>query len=1231
MENANLLNLLWLLVCAGQVMMMQAGFCLLECGTSRAKNSINVAAKNLIDFCVAGLVFWVFGFGLMFGESWFGLTGATFFCLEGITSSKLLTFFFFQLVFCGTATTIISGAVAERIHLRAYLLVSVLVSGLIYPIFGHWAWGGVIEGTSGGWLAKLGFVDFAGSTVVHSIGGWVALACVMVIGPRLGRFGRNGRPIPGHDLPMMVVGTLLLWFGWFGFNGGSTLAFNDKVPLILVNTVLAGASGGVAAMFVSQFLTGRLDIQQLSNGILAGLVSITASCNAVTPLQSIVIGIVGGLLCSAFTELLIKVKIDDVVAAVPTHAVSGVWGTLAVACFADPSTWPIPRDRLTQFSIQSMGCLVAFVWAFGTSFVLLTLVSRVWKLRVTPKQERLGLNIVEHGAGTEVTALLRQMQNHRRDGNFHRLVSVEPFTEVGQIATVYNRVLKSVGFEITKRKKAEQQYRDIYENAVEGIFQSSLDGRFLSANSSLIRTYGYTSFEEMKEKLSSIEQSLYVLPNRRQEFLNLMEQQDVLNDFRSQVYRADGSVIWISETVRCVRDSIGKLKYFEGTVVDITHRMETERLLYEMAQTQAANKAKTEFLANLSHEIRTPLSGVISMLGLMSDSKSEHERQHYLQIAQQSSTTLLALINDVLDLSKVEAGRMELEAIEFDLEALLEETVEMLYYRAREKNLRLVFNLAPEVPLRLRGDSMKIKQVIINLVGNAIKFTETGHVRIDVCQSANALKNGFLRFSVTDTGIGIADDRKQAIFQPFTQADASTTRKYGGTGLGLTISERIVTAMKGSIGVESELGVGSVFSFEVPLEVVDSTRISRRDNITNKRILLIADPNIESSFIADKLRYFGANATICEPKNLARLLEPGRLKNAPYELLLIDGESCDAELALVAKRLQPDAKLILIGSAPDATAFDEQLMKPVRSSTLRNAIEKNSNSPSSCNATKTEATSRSDEDELFGSNREILIVDDNDVNRLIASEVVRRMGFIPTAVSSGAEAIEACTSKVFAGVLVDCEMPEMDGHQTTQRLRQRHTAGSLALPSDTKLVIIALTAQVVAESRARCLESGMDDYLTKPIDRKVFAEVLLRHLGRSSETAVIPPVLVTEPSLAAIDEPPIRWSEALDRCGGRPEALRLVLKMFSDKSKAQIDKMKSFSEAGNFGDLARSAHALRGSAGNLSAYRVSSIAETIEVHSRIEEPQVVERSLRQLEAEMDRCISWIQERLEEVV
>jgi len=1185
-------------------MMMQAGFCLLECGTSRAKNSINVAAKNLVDFCIAALAFWLFGFGLMFGDSYLGVWGTSYFYLEHLESSKLLTFFLFQLVFCGTATTIISGAVAERIHLRAYLLISVLVSGLIYPVFGHWAWGGILEGTSSGWLARMGFVDFAGSTVVHSVGAWVALAAILVIGPRIGRFGRHGRLIPGHNLPLMVVGTLLLWFGWLGFNGGSTLAFNHRVPQILVNTVLAAAAGGITAIGCTRAFSNRLDVTQLSNGVIAGLVSITASCNTVTSVQSVIIGVIGGFLCSAITELLIKLQIDDVVGAVPAHGAAGVWGTLAVALFGDPAMWPIPHGRITQLAIQSLGCLTAFVWAFGVSYIFLTLVGRFWKLRVSPREERLGLNIVEHAASTELTDLLGQMETHRRAGNIHRLVSVEPFTEVGRIASTYNQVLKTVNAEITKRKEAEQQFRDIYENAVEGIFQSSLDGTFISANRSLIKTYGYSSFEDMKQSISSIKRSLYVDPNRRDEFLALMEEQDVINDFRSQVVRADRKIIWISETVRCVRDSEGTFKYFEGTVIDITQRVDTERLLYDVAKTQAANNAKTEFLANLSHEIRTPLGGVISMLSLMEETESKQEREHYTRIAQQSSATLLSLVNDVLDLSKVEAGRIDLETAEFNLATMLDDTVEMLYHRAKEKDLRLVFNLDSHTPVRLLGDATRIKQVIVNLVGNAIKFTEKGHISVSVSKSIDPSAPNSIRFSVTDTGIGIDPSRHEAIFQAFTQADTSTTRKYGGTGLGLTISERLVRAMAGSIGVESKLGQGSTFTFEIPVEAIEPEESREPHWSVDYKILLVAENHTETADTLKKLHGFGSDVTLCNLEQASDLLSSIPASVRSYQVLLLDSELYDRDLILLAKQTQPNIRVVTVGSVKDVSYCDGQLLRPVTSGRLLNAIRgTDCNTSRSMNTLVTyEALSVSGIRNC--ASRELLIVDDNEVNRIVASEVVRRIGFEPIAVSSGAEAIEACRARPFAGILVDCEMPEMDGHQTTRELRRLHQAGSLALPSNSRLAIIALTAQVVAENRERCLAAGMDDFLTKPIDRKKIVKVLQQHLGDTSSDSPCDEhshELLAEDGLLSrqaasekpSNEPPIVWDEALDRCGGREESLRKVLKLFSQKSIVQLDKMKRLSESQAYEDLATSAHSLRGSAGNLSAYRISEIAQAI--------------------------------------
>ncbi len=301
-EHVTSLDIVWVLVCTALVFLMQAGFTCLESGFVRSKNSINVAIKNIVDFLLAAALFWLVGFAIMFGESAAGWVGTTGFLFNDIHQPWLLAFFLFQLAFCGTATTIVSGAVAERMRFAGYLAVAALISGLLYPLMGHWAWGGAESGTATGWLGQLGFVDFAGSTVVHSLAGWVALAAVLIIGPRLGRFDNGGTVIPGHNLPMAALGTLLLWFGWFGFNGGSTLAVTDETPLILVNTTLAAAFGGLAALGLVWRMTGRPDVGITMNGTLAGLVGITASANIQTPEAAVVIGAIAGAISVGATR-----------------------------------------------------------------------------------------------------------------------------------------------------------------------------------------------------------------------------------------------------------------------------------------------------------------------------------------------------------------------------------------------------------------------------------------------------------------------------------------------------------------------------------------------------------------------------------------------------------------------------------------------------------------------------------------------------------------------------------------------------------------------------------------------------------------------------------------------------------------------------------------------------------------------------------------------------------------
>ncbi|MDA0266761.1 MAG: ammonium transporter [Cyanobacteria bacterium] len=438
-----MIDTLWLLLCSGLVFLMQAGFMCLESGLTRSKNSINVAVKNLVDFGVSAGLFWLFGYGVMFGSSQAGWFGGTGFAPTFSDQPSQAVFFLFQMMFCGTATTIVSGAAAERLKFQAYLVLSIFLSGIIYPFFGHWAWHGIASGSEAGWLENIGFVDFAGSTVVHSVGAWFGLAVVLVVGARQGRFASKGQSnrIQGSNLPFSVLGAMLLWFGWIGFNGGSTLALNDQVPGIVVNTVMAGVAGMLTAAILSSFQRRVVEVEQLINGSLAGLVAVTACCHVINEPLAMIVGGTGAAIALLASQLLDHWQIDDAVDAFPVHGAAGMWGTLCVGLFGQLDLIGTGLSRGNQVMVQLFGVGVAAIWTFGLAWGVLTLVNKVFPLRISLEEEEIGLNVSEHHAKTETYDLFQVMDYQARTNDLSQRVPVEPFTEVGHIATRYNQVI----------------------------------------------------------------------------------------------------------------------------------------------------------------------------------------------------------------------------------------------------------------------------------------------------------------------------------------------------------------------------------------------------------------------------------------------------------------------------------------------------------------------------------------------------------------------------------------------------------------------------------------------------------------------------------------------------------------------------------------------------------------------------------------------------------------------
>ena len=384
----------WTLVAACLVFFMQAGFAMVEAGFTRAKNAVNIMMKNLMDFSMGSLFYWAIGFGLMFGTSKTGFFGTTGFFLSDFEVDGdpwVLAFWMFQVVFAATAATIVSGAMAERTKFTGYLMYSAVLSALIYPIFGSWAWGSLFNGS--GWLEGLGFIDFAGSTVVHSVGGWAALAGAIVLGPRIGKFTKDGgvKPILGHNITLAGLGVFILWIGWFGFNPGSTTVADKSIAMIFVKTNLAAATGAVLAMVVSWVKFGKPEVGMSLNGALAGLVGITAGCANVTPGSSILIGAVAGILVVFSVLFFDKIKVDDPVGAISVHGVCGAWGTLAAGIFN------IGGTSVKILSVQCIGIVSCFAWTFCTAFILFKVIDSTMGLRVSPEEEIEGLDSTEHG------------------------------------------------------------------------------------------------------------------------------------------------------------------------------------------------------------------------------------------------------------------------------------------------------------------------------------------------------------------------------------------------------------------------------------------------------------------------------------------------------------------------------------------------------------------------------------------------------------------------------------------------------------------------------------------------------------------------------------------------------------------------------------------------------------------------------------------------------------------
>ena len=800
------------------------------------------------------------------------------------------------------------------------------------------------------------------------------------------------------------------------------------------------------------------------------------------------------------------------------------------------------------------------------------------------------------------------------------VTKVPIYTQAGTIAG-----LVGLSRDITQLKQAEQalrqaeeKYRAIYENSVEGIFQTTRDGHFLSANPALARMYGYGSQEEVVAALTDIEHQLYVDPTRRDEFSRLMREHGEVSGFESQVYRKDKSIIWISESARTAKDPAGNFLYYEGIVEDITLRKLAE-LEREKAREAALESARTkaQFLANMSHEIRTPMNAITGMTGLLYDTRLTKEQREYVETIANSTATLLSVINDILDFSKIEAGKLSLEIIDFDLREAVEGSVEMLAERAHKKKIELACWIEPDVSARLRGDPIRLRQILVNLVSNAVKFTEKGEVLVHVTRLEEDASRTVTRFEVKDTGIGISPQAMARIFQEFTQADGSTTRKYGGTGLGLTISKQLVSLMRGEIGAESAPGKGSTFWFKVPFEkqplsepgprmpattALDGLRVLVVDGTSSLRQIL--DQQLQQWKIQDEF----ASSTV----EALNMIQDAAKAGNPYALLIIDIDLQDEDGLSLAQAIKndpqlADCRIIMLTTLLNrlnittmkATGISACLVKPLRQSRLIECLVDVMSASGAAAAQPMDAEAGSSNDAVIHAaarNVRILLAEDNMVNQRVALKQLKKLGFSADSVSNGNEVLSALQRVPYDIIIMDCQMPEMDGYEVTRRIRQSGSDSYIHLKSAP--YIIALTANAMQGDREYCLALGMNDYLTKPLHLHDLEAVLQRALLRTSPAVPSPaPAVASDPGPEALDRTIINGLKEL-REPGQPDPLRELIELFLKDTQPRLQQMEAAASSGDLPKLAAATHTLKGSASNLGARRLSSLCATLEKQSK---------------------------------
>jgi len=876
--------------------------------------------------------------------------------------------------------------------------------------------------------------------------------------------------------------------------------------------------------------------------------------------------------------------------------------------------------------------------------------------------EKLGILLLGTGLSLAVTlVILRSGVQPLRDlaasarrfgqGDYAVRISAEGPPETAQCIQAFNSMAENIESLLASLRLSEEKNRLLalqVEQSSDAIFSHDQSGIITSWNRGATRLYGYSAAEAIGRPLRELD--LWGGRGAHVEAPGVIAQRAVPASFETCAKTRGGLLIEVSVVATPFRNEAGR------PMGELTIVRDISALKQKEAAAEAANRAKSEFLATMSHEIRTPMNGVIGMTALLLDTELTREQRDYAETVHRSGEALLAIINDILDFSKIEAGRLELEPVPFALRETLGETVKTLASLAHAKSLELAYEIRPNVPDDLVGDTGRIGQILVNLVGNAIKFTEQGEVAVRVDAEAVTAESVTLRVAVQDTGIGIAPDKSRLIFDAFAQADASTTRRFGGTGLGLAICRRLVERMGGRIWLDSELGRGSTFHFTLVLErarVPVPKRVAAPSHALQGLPVLAADDNATNRRLLEAmLTAWGATPTIVEDGRTALAeLERARGAGRTFELVLLDARMPDLDGFVVAERIRQEpalAGVTVMLLTSDVMSGDlarcrtlgvaRHLVKPFTPSELLSAVllalGQSIDPTTPLVPVGRDASAR---------RLHVLVAEDNAVNQRVIVRLLEKMGHIPIVTVNGQEAVEAYESRPFDVALMDVQMPVMDGLAATKAIRESEARH----PGRRRLRIMALTAYAMRGDRERCLAAGMDDYLTKPVKPEELSAALNRLLddgGATANSGTTPGQRsgasarsandLPDPSASgqsedapgrregapAAPEAGFDLTAALHYVGGDRALLDELLGIFVEDAPVRMDAIRKAIAGGEATELTREAHTLKGALKVIGATTAAGLAQGLEVLARDGNISEADKLSTALEREMDRLM-----------